>query len=371
MDVLRVENLSVVFGTANRVVAVDNVSFSVQAGCMTVLLGPSGCGKTTTLRCIAGLEKPSAGEIRVGDRVLTSPSAGIYVPPEKRNLGMVFQSYAVWPHMSVFENVAFPLKVRKAKRDVLRREVARVLKALEIEHLASRYPTQLSGGQQQRVALARSLITNPPLLLLDEPLSNLDAKLRQRMRIELKALQQSIGITCLYVTHDQEEAMSLADDVIVMNDGRIVGHGPPREVYHDPRSVFVATFLGEANIFPATLLRGDDTRFYLKAGDVALRVHDRNGRAAGDRVSVCIRPEDIEIVSKPAADARGNVVEAKVVQADFLGDRLNLLADCGPLGTWKVLASTRLTVGEGEVVYLFCDPEVLRILANGEERANG
>ncbi|MEW6229752.1 MAG: ABC transporter ATP-binding protein [Bacillota bacterium] len=370
MDVLTVENLSVAFGTTHRVVAVDNVSFSVQAGAMTVLLGPSGCGKTTTLRCIAGLEKPTAGEIKVGGRVLTSVSSGIYVPAEYRNLGMVFQSYAVWPHMSVFENVAFPLKVRKTKGDTVKREVSRVLKALEIEHLASRYPTQLSGGQQQRVALARSLVANPRLLLLDEPLSNLDAKLRQRMRVELKALQQLIGITCLYVTHDQEEAMSLADEVIVMRDGRIVGQGPPREVYHNPRSVFVATFLGEANIFSAELIRGSDNRPYLQTGGTTLRIEDVGGVPDGP-VSVCIRPEDVQIASKPGSAQDENIIQATVVQADFLGDRVSLLADCSALGTWKVLASTRFNVEKGSVICLRCDPKVLKLLTDDEGQPKG
>src|SRR5438067_7033773 len=237
--------------------AVQNVSFEVPEGKLFTLLGPSGCGKTTTLRSIAGLEKPTAGEIEVGARVVYSSDRGIFVAPNKRNFGMVFQSYAIWPHMNVFQNVAFPLEVRKLGKRDIREKVMRVLQAVQLDHLVDREATKLSGGQQQRLALARALVVEPQLLLLDEPLSNLDAKLRDRMRTELKRLQRELNLTTIYVTHDQSEALALSHEIAVMNEGRVVQIGTPREIYETPKNQFVADFVGSTNFIGGTVTSVD------------------------------------------------------------------------------------------------------------------
>src|SRR5436853_217312 len=231
--------------------AAQNVSFEVPEGKLFTLLGPSGCGKTTTLRSIAGLERPVSGEIEVAGRVVYSSNQRIFVAPNKRNFGMVFQSYAIWPHMNVFQNVAFPLDVRKLPRKEIQERVTRVLAAVQLGHLVDREATKLSGGQQQRLALARALVMEPQLLLLDEPLSNLDAKLREKMRFELKRLQRELGLTTVYVTHDQSEALAMSNEIAVMNEGRIVQIGSPRDIYERPNSRFVADFVGTTNFIDA------------------------------------------------------------------------------------------------------------------------
>src|SRR5689334_2172971 len=239
--------------------AAQNVSFEVPRGKLFTLLGPSGCGKTTTLRSIAGLERPRAGEIAVDGRVVYSSQRKTFVAPNKRNFGMVFQSYAIWPHMTVFENAAFPLRVgngRHGKREI-RDKVMRVLGTVALDHLADREATKLSGGQQQRLALARALAMEPQLLLLDEPLSNLDAKLRERMRVELKRLQRELRLTTVYVTHDQSEALALSHEIAVMNEGQIVQVGPPRDIYERPRTTFVADFIGSTNFLDGIAIGKD------------------------------------------------------------------------------------------------------------------
>jgi iron(III) transport system ATP-binding protein len=233
--------------------AAQNVSFDVPEGKLFTLLGPSGCGKTTTLRSIAGLEKPTEGEIEVGGRIVYSSGKGIFVAPNKRNFGMVFQSYAIWPHMNVFQNVAFPLEVRRLPKKEIREKVMRVLQAVALDELVDRDATKLSGGQQQRLALARALVMEPQLLLLDEPLSNLDAKLRDRMRSELKRLQRDLNLTTVYVTHDQSEALALSHEIAVMNEGRVVQVGTPRQIYEQPTEKFVADFVGSTNFIGGTV----------------------------------------------------------------------------------------------------------------------
>ncbi len=280
--------LSRLLKTFGETVAVDNIDLDVPDGSLTTFLGPSGCGKTTTLRMVAGLETPSAGTISLGDEIVHGD--GVHIPAERRRIGMVFQSYAVWPHMTVFENVAYPLKVRRIRRDELRRRTNAALKTVQLEELAGRFPAQLSGGQQQRVAVARAIVFEPRILLLDEPLSNLDAKLRVQMRIEIRELQQRLGVTTLYVTHDQHEALAISDQVAVMNHGEIVQLGSPRDIYERPVSKFVADFVGWTNFLPGKM-NGNGTV------DVLGETIDANssGLAAGTDVYVTIRPEDVRI----------------------------------------------------------------------------
>ena len=240
MSLLTLENIRKTF---DSFVAVENFSLQAQHGEFVSLLGPSGCGKTTTLRMIAGLEKPDSGTITLGETVFADLANGTFLPPEKRNIGMVFQSYAIWPHKNVFENVAYPLKIKKLPKAEIRERVQRTLALVKLDGLAQRMPNQLSGGQQQRVALARGLVREPSILLLDEPLSNLDAKLRLNMRDEIKELSKRIGVTMIYVTHDQAEAMALSDRVVVMNDGHILQVGTPTEVRNNPADDFVRDFI--------------------------------------------------------------------------------------------------------------------------------
>src|SRR5947207_3047248 len=251
MGTVRATGLVKTFGP---VVAVNDLSFEAKAGELLTLLGPSGCGKTTTLRLVAGLERPDRGEIHVGDRPLSSTESGLFVPPERRGLGMVFQSYAIWPHMTVFENVAYPLTLRHVKSSEVKQRVEQTLELVGLGALHDRPSTLLSGGQQQRVALARALVYSPDILLLDEPLSNLDAKLRNLMRVELKRLQERVSVTVLFVTHDQIEAMSLSSRLAVMNHGHIEQLGSPQDVYERPETPFVEDFLGRVVRFRGTIV---------------------------------------------------------------------------------------------------------------------
>ena len=294
---------------SGRVNAVDSVSFTVEEGQFFTLLGPSGCGKTTTLRCIAGLESPQGGEIRVADRVLFSSSKKIVVSPNDRNLGMVFQSYAIWPHMNVFDNVAFPLRVgsrRRTPKGVVRDRVERALKVVELDHLAGRYATKLSGGQQQRLALARALVIEPSLLLLDEPLSNLDANLRESLRFELKRLQREQGITTVYVTHDQSEALSMSNTVAVMEAGRISQIGDPYSIYLKPENAFVAEFVGSTNFIEGVVESRDGDGWLVRTPDGPLVAGEIVGVDVGDRCMVSVRPEHIEVLP----DTSGGVANA-------------------------------------------------------------
>ena len=302
MPTVGVEEVSKRFGT---VVAVDRVSLVVPDGQLVILLGPSGCGKTTTLRMIAGLEQNDAGRITIGERVVSDAARGLFVAPERREIGMVFQSYAIWPHMTVFDNVAYPLEVRRRPGAEFRERVAGALRLMEMEALAGRPATALSGGQQQRVAIARALVFEPRVLLMDEPLSNLDAKLREQMRVELRALQQKLGITTVYVTHDQDEAMVLADEIAVMHEGRLLQIAAPESIYTRPATRAIAAFFGTPNLLDAKVrevrreaagslarVEGDGWEGWCAApGDLR----------AGDTVTVIVRPEAIQIGAAKAA----------------------------------------------------------------------
>lgn len=301
----------------NEVVAVRDVSFEVGPEEFFTLLGPSGCGKTTTLRCVAGLESPTRGEIVIGGQTVSAPARGVYVPPERRLLGMVFQNYAVWPHMTVFDNVAYPLKVAGEARARIAARVSEVLGVVELHGLGERYPHQLSGGQQQRVALARALAGSPEILLLDEPLSNLDAKLREQMRFELKELQRRMRIPILYVTHDQAEAMALSDRLAVMSEGLVAQVGKPAEIYRQPATRFVADFIGQMNFLQASVI--DTAAGAAKVEVEGCAFSAENPSGLGGRVVVAVRPEDLELGAAEGLPARvevrnflGNLAEYKV-----------------------------------------------------------
>ncbi len=303
-----------------KVRAVEDVTFTVAEGRFYTLLGPSGCGKTTTLRCLAGLERPESGTIGLDGEVLSGE--GTFVPTHARDIGMVFQSYAIWPHLNVFENVAFPLRVHKPapSRAEISHAVEDALGQVGLEGLELRSATQLSGGQQQRLALARALVRRPKLLLLDEPLSNLDAKLRERMRIELRELQRRLRITTIYVTHDQAEALFLSHQIAVMHAGRLVQEATPRELYAAPSSAFVADFVGDA-----TLLAGEADANGIRALGVLLRCGRADGLAAGQKAILVLRPENV--VVREVAAGTANELQGDLRIAAFLGDRLDCLVE--------------------------------------------
>jgi ABC-type Fe3+/spermidine/putrescine transport system ATPase subunit len=319
-------NLNKSFGRHH---VLKDVSLEIEEKEFVTLLGPSGCGKTTTLRLLAGFLVPDEGEIRVGGELLSSPRST--VPPERRRMGMVFQNYAVWPHMSVFDNVAFGLRLAKLGRGEIRERVTRALAAIGLDGLEGRHPAELSGGQQQRVALARSLVVEPSILLLDEPLSNLDAKLRERMRSELKSLQRRTGITFVYVTHDQAEAMALSDRIAVFHEGVLQQYGRPREIYERPANLFVADFMGIVNRLPGEIVDREGARVRVRVGDhVLAAVGPAAAEAAARHVTLAIRPESVRF-GTTATDGPGNRLDGTVVEATFLGNIVDYQIDAGGL----------------------------------------
>jgi len=319
---ITIRGLSKRFGAGEgALAAVADLDLDVKDNQFVTLLGPSGCGKTTTLRLIAGYITPDSGTIEVAGRLLSSPQA--VVPPAERGMGMVFQNYAVWPHKTVFENVVFGLKLRKLASAAARRKVADMLALVNLGGLEGRYPGELSGGQQQRVALARSLVVEPDILLLDEPLSNLDAKLRERMRTELKQLQRRTGITFVYVTHDQAEALALSDQVAVISGGRLQQYGTPFEVYAHPANRMVADFMGLVNLVPGRIrdMKNGIAGVELTP-DLTVGIARVDGLAVGERVDVAIRPENISLAPPPDPDAEtpAKVTLATVSNHVFLGN---------------------------------------------------
>ncbi len=285
MSTITIDHVTKKFGD-NTVI--KDFSATIDDGCFATFLGPSGCGKTTMLRLVAGFERPDAGEIRIDD--VTVSGKGVFVSPEKRQIGMVFQSYAVWPHMNVFDNVAYPLKIMKLPKDTVRQKVSEALEMVHMNGLEKRMPSQLSGGQQQRIALCRALVAQPKVLLLDEPLSNLDARLREEMRCEIKELQQRLKITVIYVTHDQREAMTMSDVVFVLNEGVIEQSGSPVELYRDPKDGFVENFLGKVNFLEGEVC-GDRIRLAAKEQYI-----DRK-TGLEKNIEFAIRPDDIYIIN--------------------------------------------------------------------------
>jgi iron(III) transport system ATP-binding protein len=295
-------------------------SFTIRDGEFFTLLGPSGCGKSTTLNCVAGLERPTAGRITVGDTVFVDTGRKVFRSSEERNLGMVFQSYALWPHMTVAANLAMPLKIRKVGRDEQTRRISDALEKVGLAHLRDRYPHQLSGGQQQRVALARALVYSPSVLLLDEPLSNLDAKLREQARAWLKRLQADLGITTVYVTHDQDEALALSDRIAVMGGGAMLQIGSPHEIYETPATAEVAAFVGRCNFLRGAVERRDgaEVRVRLDGGDV-VTVRSDHDVTTGAQVIVAVRPERLQVLPPDARAA--NALATTVLTSAYVGSR--------------------------------------------------
>jgi iron(III) transport system ATP-binding protein len=336
------------FSEGKTIKALSNIDLTIPANQIFTLLGPSGCGKTTLLRCIVGLETPDSGEIAIGEEIVWSKEKNIFVPPEKRGLSMVFQTYAIWPHMTVFDNVAYPLQTRKEARNKIRAKVEKTLRFVQLEGFENRPATKLSGGQQQRVALARALVPEPKVILFDEPLSNLDAKLREETRKELRSFLTTLKITAIYVTHDRIEALSLSDAIAVMKDGRMVEIGTPKKIYFDSDHRFVADFIGRANLIPGTV----------KAIENSCTIVDSS---IGNAVTLCIRPEFIKVMEKHTTEG-SNIFRGKVESLLFVGDAYE-----GEI----IIADTRLiirieptaAVEEGDEIALSFDPDHCFVLS--------
>ncbi|RKX95499.1 MAG: ABC transporter ATP-binding protein [Spirochaetes bacterium] len=311
-----IKNLTKKFGST---IAVDDFSMKVEDGEFLTLLGPSGCGKTTILRCIAGFIPVTEGKIYIGEKLVSSSNPKVSVAPEYRNIGMVFQSYAVWPHMNIYDNITYPLKIKRVPEREIKERAEKTIGILKLTGLEHRYPGELSGGQQQRVALGRALIMRPDVLLLDEPLSNLDAKLREEMRFELKDLQKRVGITIVYVTHDQIEAITMSKRIVVLSHGKIQQIGDPIEVYDKPANKFVASFIGKANFLNGEvvdIIKRIKVKIKLE-GPVIIEVEEDKNFHKGDRVIIMVRPHDIEVVKEKKPDT----IEAKVKSSIYMGDR--------------------------------------------------
>lgn len=353
---IKIEDLTLSYGDS---VAVRNLSLEIEQGEALVLLGQSGCGKTSTMRCIAGLETPDEGRISVDGEVLFDAERRINRPSHKRNIGMVFQSYAIWPHMSVFENVAFPLRMKKLAKAEVSRRVADAISVVGLDGFSERGASMLSGGQMQRVALARSIVMEPSVMLLDEPLSNLDARLRHRLRTDLRELQHRLGLTAVYVTHDQEEALALADHIAMMQFGRIVQIGRPDEIYGRPLSASIADFLGVANILPVRSLGMRSVGF--EDTEIEIQVNSYDHRAG--ELRACIRAEDILLGDEAPAES-ANTLEGEIIAREFLGPTATFRVRIAPsveldvLGTKQQAHRTR----EGERVRVHLPVDAIQVL---------
>lgn len=359
MDAIELKNLTKKFG---QVIALDNVNMKFKKGVITVLLGPSGCGKTTCMRCVAGLERPDSGEIYFEEKLVSSKD--VFLPPSKRNIGMVFQSYAIWPHMTVFDNVAYPLKILKLPQSEIHKKVEEALNLVRLEGLGERYATQLSGGQQQRVALARALVYDPTILLLDEPLSNLDARLRESTRFELKELQSRLGTTVIYVTHDQGEALVLADELAVMKQGKIVEIGTSTELYKNPKSKFTAEFIGLSNFILGVIAEHDTEKKKVMVNTQSgtlIEVDVVRGYELNEEVIIMIRPEDVDLY-RHKTPRKGNFLEGRVRGKAFLGNIVDYMIEVSGIGSFRVQKDPSVNFNEGDKVLLYLDPAYCRLI---------
>ncbi|MBP1155401.1 MULTISPECIES: ABC transporter ATP-binding protein [unclassified Paenibacillus] len=361
-NILTLERISKYF-ESNK--AVDELSLEIKQGEIFTLLGPSGCGKTTTLRQVAGLEQPDEGKISFRNTILASPSDKIFVPPYKRNMGMVFQSYAIWPHLTIFETVAYPLRARRIPGTERRKRVMDILELVGLGGLENRPGPALSGGQQQRVALARALVYEPEILLLDEPFSNLDVKLREQMRVELKLLQRRVGVTVLLVTHDQLEALSLSDRIAIMNKGRVEQVGIPKTLYEHPRSSFVRDFVGASVIMPGKIVEtsnNEETKILLSGKSnktLVSRNHSMSKAIMAQEIVIAIRPEDISILSD-LEQSKGNELEGTINALLFVGDRYECHIQLGDTSV-LVYAPRNQRLAEGQSVRLYFPPEAVTV----------
>ena len=319
---ISLHNLSKIFHRGKEAFkAVDNVNLHVKSGELVTLLGPSGCGKTTILRMIAGFERPTEGRVLIGEEDITEMAAN------KRKIGFVFQNYALFPHMNIFDNVAYGLKIRGVSREERKKLVAQVLHMVELEEVENRFPNQLSGGEQQRVALARVFVTDPKVLLMDEPLSNLDAKLRIYMRAEIRQLQKKLGITCIYVTHDQKEALSIADRIVVLNKGKVEQVATPFELYANPATLFVADFIGQANIFKGQVkaFRDKEMDVFIYGHVMAIRNNEKKRFKDGEEVALVVRPESVRL-----GPPEGSILKGRVLSRVFVGDKMEYAIEIEP-----------------------------------------
>jgi iron(III) transport system ATP-binding protein len=365
--VIEIQGLTKTFG-AGSVRAINGINLNVPSGGIFTLLGPSGCGKTTTLRCVAGLERPDEGEIKLFGARVVSTKERLFTPPHARQIGMVFQSYAIWPHMTVFQNVAYPLKGKGYSRREIRKRALDALDRVGLEGLSERPAPNLSGGQQQRVALARAIAGDPKILLLDEPLSNLDAKLREEMRGQIRALQRKLGVTTLYVTHDQVEAMALSDTIAIMDKGRVIEVGTPRDVYLSPRSRFAAQFIGLTNVVPAKWDRLEVkglARLTTSFASLLCAVDQTEQQACGNGLLVLIRPENISV----SGDSRGgefNLWKGVLRSATFLGECLECEIACGET-VIRARVPPFFEAKVGQEVFLQVDPNRCSVIAEGRD----
>ena len=358
---ISISNLSkFYFSEGKQINALDNVDLVIPANEIFTLLGPSGCGKTTLLRCIVGLEVPDAGEITIGDEVVWSKDKDIFVPPENRGLSMVFQTYAIWPHMNVFDNVAYPLQTRKESKENIQQKGAQTLQFVQLEGFENRPATKLSGGQQQRVALARALAPEPKVILFDEPLSNLDAKLREETRKELRSFLTRLKITAVYVTHDRLEALSLSDTVAVMRDGRVAEIGTPRDIYFNSQKQFVADFIGRANLISGQV-SSNENEYTMVDSDIGLiNCRKMADLSIGTGVTVCIRPEFIRVVTeRPPGEP--NTFQGTIDSLVFVGDSYECEIRVAETCLITQLEPTTV-LKKGDMAYLSFDPQQATLL---------
>jgi iron(III) transport system ATP-binding protein len=344
--------------------AVDDLSLEIKDGEFVSLLGPSGCGKTTTLRLVAGFLQPDSGEIRVNGDIISS--SAMVVPPERRNMSMIFQSYAVWPHMTVLQNVAYGLKFKRLSKQQTGEKVERLLRVVHLDALKQRYPAELSGGQQQRVALARALVVEPQILLLDEPLSNLDANLREEMRFEIRRLHEEFRITTIYVTHDQGEAMVASDRIVVMNKGKIIQVGAPQEIFDQPKTRYVAEFIGKTNILPGRLDGGNKVNLLL---GISVEVAGFPNVGGGETF-VCIRPHNILLVgaeseARSLAGRGYNLFQGVIQRRVYFGDTIDYLLDIGHSSNLRAVAPPSQRYEKGQTVFALARPEHCVVVREG------